>query len=139
MSLATALAALAAARGMTPAEVADSVAGTQNRATFYRALNGETVDPRLSTLVNVCEVLDVTPAELLRVAGLLEDPAGALAPVDLGLRQALGAVQTLGEDDRRLIVTVVRSFVQERGPKASARRQRSARAEPAAERGDGSA
>jgi DNA-binding Xre family transcriptional regulator len=136
MSLADAIATLAAARGLPSSELADAIAGTQNRATFYRVLSGETVDPRLSTLVNVCEVLDVTPGELLRLAGMSADPAGPATVLDVALRHAVYGVQQLSEDDRGLVMHLVRAFVKERGPKAPARRQRSARAEPADELGD---
>jgi transcriptional regulator with XRE-family HTH domain len=135
MSLTDAIARLAAARGMTPAEVADS--GRRTPSALYRILSGQTTDPRTSTLLELCQTLRTSPGELLGLAGLVEPAASEVTTIDVALRQAFREVQALAEDDRVLVLALVRSFVQERGPKASARPQRSARAEPAAGRGGG--
>jgi DNA-binding Xre family transcriptional regulator len=115
MSLAEAIAGLAAARGLKPAEVAESIAGIRNRATFYRVLSGDTEDPRLSTLVALCNALDVTPGELLKVAGLPDAAAVESAARDVTLRHAMRDVQDLAAGDGQLVLALVRSVVQARG------------------------
>src|SRR5204862_1987701 len=72
MSIGKAVRDLIEARGLRPAEVADRLGGKRNRATFYRLLSGETNDPRVSTLLEICGALTTSPSELLQLAGLLQ-------------------------------------------------------------------
>jgi DNA-binding Xre family transcriptional regulator len=140
MSLAEAIAGLARVRGMKPAEVADSLAGLRNRATLYRVLNGTTTDPRTSTLLEMCRTLHTSPGELLQLAGLHTPPDGGASLLDTSLRQAFGELHDLSEDDRWVLLGVLRSIIKERGPRRRARPLGRARGKRAAdERRDGSA
>jgi DNA-binding Xre family transcriptional regulator len=131
VSLAEAIAALLAARGMRGREFADSIADTHAYMTAYRLLSGQTRDPQITTVLDVCEVLRISPNELLQLAGLLESPAGTTSPLDMPLRQIFSEVQALGEDDRRLLLSVIRGIVADRRRQArpSARRHRGATGE----------
>ena len=127
MSLSEALRGLLEARGLRPPEVADRVSGTRNRATVYRALSGDTNDPRLSTLVELCNVLRASPSELLRLAGLFDDEAGTVTLVDVALRQAFGELQELNDEDQRLCLAMLRGLIEMRTEQPGRRRRRSGR------------
>ena len=124
MSIAKTVRDLIDARGLEPAEVAARIAGTRNRATFYRILSGDTPDPRLSTVVELCNVLAITPSELLRLAGLLEDQRRPPTLVQVGLRQAFGELQSLNENDRRLCLAILQSLITMRTEQQGRRAQR---------------
>jgi DNA-binding Xre family transcriptional regulator len=135
MSLAEAIAGLARVRGMKPADVVEATS-TRNPASLYRILSGETEDPRISTLLELCRTLHSDPGELLGLAGLVEPASSEVTTIDVALRQAFREVRELGEDDQWLLLGVLRDVIQERGLKAPARRRRPARPEPAAERSE---
>ncbi len=128
MSIGKAVRDLIEARGRRPAEVADRLGATRNRVTFYRLLSGETGDPRISTLLAVCDALATTPGELLQLAGLLTDRGRPVEVIDVALRQAFGEVQKLNEDDRWLCLSMLRSVVSLRAKgSAKPRPQRTSR------------
>ncbi len=114
MSLSDALRGLLDARGLRPPEVATRISGARNRATFYRMLNGDTPDPYLSTVVELCNVLGTTPGELLRLAGQLDDTERAATLVGAMLRQAFGELQELNDDDRRRCLAMLRGLIEMR-------------------------
>ena len=124
MSLDKALRDLIEARGLRLADVADQATGVRNRATFYRILSGDTPDPRLSTLVELCNALGTTPSELLRLAGLLDDEAGTVTLIDVALRQAFGELQDLRDADRQLCLAVLRGLIKMRARPDRARSRR---------------
>ncbi len=96
MSLAHAIRQTIQARELTAAEVAGRLGEAQDRTTFYRTLNGETKEPRLNTLVQLCIALDTSPSELLELAGMWSpDTPGRVGPDDLRLRQAFGQMRAL--------------------------------------------
>jgi len=70
MSLSEAIKQTMNARDLSTAEVARGLGKGCDRATFYRLLNGATTEPRLGTLVGLCDVLEISPTELLQLAGL---------------------------------------------------------------------
>jgi len=70
MSLAQAITQTMQAHGLTTAQVAVRMGENQDRATFYRMVNGATTEPRLGTLVRLCIALGTTPSELLELAGV---------------------------------------------------------------------
>lgn len=128
MSIGKAVRDLIEARGLRPAEVADRLGGKRNRATFYRLLSGETTDPRVSTLLEICNSLTTSPSELLQLAGLLHFQERSLALIDVELRQAFGELQNLSDDDKRICLATVRSIIDlrakrnQRGPRRRASR-----------------
>jgi transcriptional regulator with XRE-family HTH domain len=107
MSLAEAIKQTMNARRLHTAEVARRLGEGYDRATFYRLLNGATTEPRLGTLLGLCRVLEVSPTELLQLAGLwpyIERPVDVL---DVRLRDAFAQLQSLPVEDKRRAVTVV--------------------------------
>ena len=126
MSIGKAVRELIEARGLRPAEVADRLGGKRNRATFYRLLSGETTDPRVSTLLEICYSLTTSPSELLQLAGLLHFQERSLKLIDVELRQAFGELQGLNEDDKRLCLTLLRSVIDLRAQRDANRPRRRA-------------
>ena len=124
MSLSEALQELLDARGWRPAELITRVSGTRNRATFYRLLAGETPEPRLTSLVKLCNVLAVSPSELLRLAGMLEDQRHPPALVQVELRQAFGELQDLNDEDRQLCLALMHALIETRAEQQGHRAQR---------------
>ncbi len=108
MSLATAIKQTMLARGVTTAEVATRLGAEQDRATFYRLVNGATTEPRLGTVVRLCRALDTSPSDLLELAGVWSPgrPGGA-APADLRLRGAFGQVRALPVATQQRVVPLV--------------------------------
>lgn len=112
MSLAEAIKQTMDARALQTAEVARRLGEGYDRATFYRLLNGATMEPRLGTLLGLCRVLEVSPTELLQLAGLwpyVDRPADAL---DMRLRDAFAQLQGLAQDDKRRAVAIVSSIAE---------------------------
>jgi len=108
MSLAHAIAQTMQAHGLKTAQVAERLGETQDRATFYRLLNGTTTEPRLGTLVQLCIALQTTPSELLELAGVWSpDTPGRAGPDDLRLRQAFGQVRALPADGKQWATPLV--------------------------------
>jgi transcriptional regulator with XRE-family HTH domain len=130
MSIGTAVRDVIEARGLRPAEIADRVGGTRNRATFYRVLSGETSDPRVSTLLEICSALTISPGELLQLAGLYQAQERPLKLIDIELRQAFGEIQQLDDDDRGVCLALLRGVIglrakrTEAGPRQRPARQR---------------
>ncbi|HYU18411.1 MAG TPA: helix-turn-helix transcriptional regulator [Chloroflexota bacterium] len=126
MSIGKAVRDLIEARGLRPAEVADRLGGKRNRATFYRLLSGETSDPRVSTLLEICNSLTTSPSELLQLAGLLAYQERSLELIDVELRQAFGELQRLNDDDKRLCLAMLRGVIDLRGRRNESRQRRRA-------------
>ena len=126
MSIGKAVRDLIEARGLRPAEVADRLDGKRNRATFYRLLSGETNDPRVSTLLEICSSLTTSPSELLQLAGLLTYQERSLKLIDVELRQAFGEMQQLEDEDKRLCLALLRSVIDLRSQRAEQRPRRRA-------------
>ncbi|MBA2449492.1 MAG: helix-turn-helix transcriptional regulator [Chloroflexi bacterium] len=129
MAIGKAVRDLIDARGLRPAEVADRLGGKRNRATFYRLLSGETTDPRVSTLLEVCNCLTTSPSELLQLAGMLAYQGRSMDLIDVELRQAFGELQQLNDDDKRVCLSMLRGVIDLRGKeqRSSTRRRRTAR------------
>ena len=111
MSIGEAVRGLITARGLRPAQAGDRLAGTRTPATLYQVLSDATHDPRVSTLVAICELLAVSPDELLQIADLLEPPGRAPALIDIELRQAFSEVKQLDEDDKRVCLAMLRGVI----------------------------
>jgi transcriptional regulator with XRE-family HTH domain len=126
MSIGKAVRDLIEARGLRPAEVADRLGGKRNRATFYRLLSGETSDPRVSTLLEICNSLTTSPSELLQLAGMLHYQERSLELIDVELRQAFGELQALSEDDKRVCLAMLRAVIDLRAQRNEARQRRRA-------------
>jgi transcriptional regulator with XRE-family HTH domain len=126
MSIGKAVRELIEARGLRPAEVADRLGGKRNRATFYRLLSGETSDPRVSTLLEICHSLTTSPSELLQLAGLLHYQERSLELIDVELRQAFGELQALNEDDKRVCLAMLRAVIDLRSQRNESRQRRRA-------------
>ena len=89
-----------AARGLSVRQVVLRLPAS-TAAAMYRILAGTTSDPRASTLLALCRVIDIDPDELL------DTRRAALEPeVEALLDDAKG----LDEADRRLLVDLVRAF-----------------------------
>ncbi len=126
MAIGKAVRDLIEARGLRPAEVADRLGGKRNRATFYRLLSGETSDPRVSTLLEICDSLTTSPSELLQLAGMLQFQERSLELIDVELRQAFGELQTLNEDDKRVCLAMLRAVIDLRAQRNESRQRRRA-------------
>ncbi len=108
MSLAQAITQTMQAHGLKAAEVAGRLGEAQDRTAFYRTLNGETKEPRLNTLVQLCIALDTSPSELLELAEVWSpDTPGRVRPDDLRLRQAFGQMRALPTDGKQWAVPLV--------------------------------
>lgn len=87
-----------AARGIRPRALAMAL-GDRHWSTAYRVLSGTTADPLMSTVLDVCRILDVDPDEIL----------GATSPpLEPETQALLEAARALPEEDRWLIVDLVR-------------------------------
>jgi len=108
MSLAQAITQTMQAHGLKAAEVAGRLGEAQDRTAFFRTLNGETKEPRLNTLVQLCIALDTSPSELLELAEVWSpDTPGRVRPDDLRLRQAFGQMRALPTDGKQWAVPLV--------------------------------
>jgi len=108
MSLANAIKQTMQAHDLTTARVAERINVMQDRATFYRMVNGATKEPCLGTLIPLCIVLETTPSELLELAAVWSpDTPGRAGPADLRLRQAFRQMGALPLDGKQWAVPLV--------------------------------
>ncbi len=108
MSLAQAITQTMQAHGLKAAHVAERLSENQDRATFYRLVNGATTEPRLGTLVQLCIALETTPSELLELAGVWSPKTpGHAGPDDLRLRHAFAEIGALPMDGKQWAVSLV--------------------------------
>ncbi len=108
MSLANAITQTMQAHGLKTAQVAERLGMEQDRATFYRMVNGATKEPRLGTLVQLCIALETSPSELLELAEVWSpDTPGRVGPDDLRLRQAFSQMGALPMDGKQWAVPLV--------------------------------
>ncbi len=107
MSLSEAIKQAMNARDLSTAEVARRLAEGYDRATFYRLLGGATTEPRLGTLVGLCAALEISPTELLQLAGLWPQRDRAADAQDIRLRRAFARIQRLPRADKRRAVVVI--------------------------------
>jgi len=108
MSLANAITQTMQAHGLKTAQVAERLGMEQDRATFYRMVNGATKEPRLGTLVQLCIALGTTPSELLELAEVWSPvKPGRAGPDDLRLRQAFSQMGALPIDGKQWAVPLV--------------------------------
>lgn len=105
MSLADAITQTMEARGLRASEVAHRLGAEYDLATFYRMLNGSTTEPRLPTLVALCQVLEIDPSDLLDLAGVW--PRRAVDASDLQLRQLFARIQALPLAEKRRVAHLV--------------------------------
>ncbi len=108
MSLANAITQTMQAHGLKTAQVAEHLGMEQDRATFYRMVNGATKEPRLGTLVQLCIALETSPSELLELAEVWSpDTPGYAGPNDLRLRQAFGQMRALPTEGKQWATPLV--------------------------------
>ncbi|MBI4498520.1 MAG: helix-turn-helix transcriptional regulator [Chloroflexi bacterium] len=96
---------------MTPRELVTLLPRYESRSAVYRILAGKSTDPRLSTVLAICEVLGVSPTELAQLAGLYPRVERRSASWDLRLRQAFGTIQALDPEVKGLAITLVEATV----------------------------
>ena len=99
-----------AARGVQPRELAMAL-GQRHWSTAYRVMSGATADSLISTIVDICKVLEVSPDELLGVTP---------TPLEPETQALLEAARRLAEDDQWLMVDLVRSL-RRKGPRGRQR------------------
>ncbi len=104
-SLSQAIVAVMRTRGMSPPNVAERMGSGRNRATLYRILSGATRDPKLSTFLDICQALEVSPIEVLQLAGLVRHQPRETDLLEIRLRQIFRKAQVLPEAFKRLVVT----------------------------------
>ncbi len=120
MSLAQAIAQTMQAHGLKSAHVAERLGENQDRATFYRMVNGATTEPRLATLVQLCIALETSPSELLELAEVWSPTTpGHVGPDDLRLRQVFGQLRALPVEGKQwampLVAALATALVAQRG------------------------
>ena len=74
---------------------------TRHVSTGYRVLAGTTTDPWISSILEICQALDVDPDELLQVSR---------QPLTNELAMLLERTEQLDEEDRWLIVDLIRNL-----------------------------
>lgn len=107
VSLAEAISQILAARGLRHEEMARRLGDNRYRGPFYRLMTGRTTDPRLGTFIDVCLALEVTPTELVQLAGLWPHKDREPDALDSTLRAAFARLQALPTEDKRSAIRLV--------------------------------
>jgi len=97
---------------MSATDIAEKMESGRNRATLYRILSGATRDPKISTFVDICHALDVSPIEVLQLANIVEHTPRDTDLLDIRLRQIFRRVQSLPERFKRLAVAQLSSIAE---------------------------
>ena len=111
MSLNEAIHSVMRAKAITNSILLGNPDRHRDRTTMYRLLNGDTADPKVSTLIEVCTGLNVTPNEILELSLLWVPKKRSTDPTDIGLRTAFARVQNLDEDRKELALRLLLSLV----------------------------
>ena len=111
LTLSEAIVAVMRTRKMTPAQVATRMESGRNRATLYRILSGATQDPKVSTFVDICQALDVSPIEVLQLAAIVPRRPRDTDLLDIRLRQIFRRIQDLGGGNKALAVSQLDALV----------------------------
>lgn len=82
----------------------------RDRSTIYRLLKGDTRDAKIGTVLAVCAALELSPNELLSLAGLWPDNRSS-DQLDTRLRQVFTALQSLARPYKVVAVTQVERLV----------------------------
>ena len=104
-TLSGAILAVMRTRKMSATQVASRMQSGRNRATLYRILSGATQDPKVSTFVDICQALDVSPIEVLQLAALVPHTPRDTDLLDIRMRQIFRRVQALPITLKRLAVS----------------------------------
>jgi hypothetical protein len=107
VALAEAIKEIMDARGLRPADVVRRLGGEYDRTTFYGVLKGATTQPRLGTLVVLCRALELSPTELLQLAGLWPYRERSVDSLDRQLRTVFTQLRVLPFDDKQRAVAIV--------------------------------
>ena len=99
------------AKGLRPRDIVKRLPA-RHIGTAYRILAGRTTDPWTSTTLEMCRALGVDPDELLGAAPPQLSPE---------LQELWDAAQRLSEDDRWLVVDMLRAVMRRRQGAGSAR------------------
>ncbi|ACZ41783.1 helix-turn-helix domain protein [Thermobaculum terrenum ATCC BAA-798] len=94
-------------RGMTATQVAANMKSGRNRATLYRILSGATQDPKISTFIDICQALEVSPIEVLQLAGMADHKPRDTDLLDIRMRQIFRRIQNLPYNLRKLAVSQI--------------------------------
>lgn len=106
-SLGGAILAVMGIREMSATNVAEKMESGRNRATLYRILSGATQDPKVSTFIDICRALEVSPIEVLQLAHLVPHTQRDNDLLDIRMRQIFSRVQALPDDLKRLAVAQI--------------------------------
>jgi hypothetical protein len=111
MSLNEAIHSVMRAKGISNSNLLGNPDRHRDRTTMYRLLNGDTADPKVSTLIEVCTGLNVTPNEILELSELWIPRKRSTDTIDIGLRTVFSRVQSLPEGSKELALRLMLSFV----------------------------
>lgn len=106
-ALSGAILAIMRTRKMTATQVASQMVSGRNRATLYRILSGSTQDPKVSTFVDICQALDVSPIEVLQLARMVPHQPREGDLLDIRMRQIFRRVQNLPDAIKKLAVAQI--------------------------------
>ncbi|MDP9350627.1 MAG: helix-turn-helix transcriptional regulator [Chloroflexota bacterium] len=106
-SLGGAILAVMGSREMSATNVADRMESGRNRATLYRILSGATQDPKVSTFIDICRALEVSPIDVLQLANLVPHTPRDTDLLDVRMRQIFSRVQAMPEDLKRLAIAQI--------------------------------
>lgn len=106
-SLGGAILAVMGSREMSATNVADRMESGRNRATLYRILSGATQDPKVSTFIDICRALEVSPIDVLQLASLVPHTRRDTDLLDIRMRQIFSQVQDMPDDLKRLAVAQI--------------------------------
>lgn len=111
MSLNEAIHSVMRAKGISNSDLLGNPDRHRDRTTMYRLLNGDTSDPKVSTLIEVCTGLNVTPNEILELSTLWTPRKRSTDPTDIGLRTAFARVQALPPAHKELALRLLNGLV----------------------------
>ena len=106
-SLSGAILSVMDTRQMSATAIAERMESGRNRATLYRILSGATQDPKVSTFVDICRALDVSPIEVLQLANIVPHTPRDTDLLEIRLRQIFRRVQGLPDNLKRLAVSQI--------------------------------
>jgi len=112
MALAEAVRSAMAAKGLIRRELLERVTRESSRWAIYRILSGKSSDPRLSTVLVLCQALDISPTELIQMAGFAPHVDRRNASLDLRMRQAFSSAQALPDGIRELAVMQIEAAIE---------------------------
>ena len=111
LSLAEGITQVLKSRGMVRRQLIERLPDQATRWAVYRLLSGRSFDPHFTTVLAICQALEVSPTELAQFSGMLEHAERGQLAHTLRLRAAVQRALGLDDEARELGTQLIEEVI----------------------------